>query len=728
MSEKEENGCNITVKQIEANSKPSTELSSSSRTSSALEINFRPAVDIVGSTVDYVPSNSIQYNFDYSSSQSSKNLLPSISTCSSGAHLYDSKKCHTNFWKNDDRIVQSSSDFSIANKASDSSRYFLRNSTHLSEMENPSYYFHSVSNSIATNWTTSNTSQSISSSKVAQQTLFPTTSSELTSNSSIIGITEKSDIQSLSNPIAYIDLKESILTDEELKNIDDQFPTPPKVFNNFSDYFNPVVYYRNFNLGQFLAVIALISIIVFGSIGYVIMTARSYYKPLEPEVYEVLSYYKYPTLSAIRTSLIDLDTPKEAHTKNSFHDNEPWKLVFSDEFNVEGRTFHEGDDQFFTAVDLHYAATNDLEYYTPHMAETINGSLRITIDAYQTNGLDYISAMLQSWNKLCFNKNAMVEVSLRMPSYSQSKGLWPAVWSLGNLARPGYMATTDGVWPYTYDECDYGITPNQSSPDGISYLPGQRLSKCTCLGQDHPNLGVGRGAPEIDIIEGTHAGYDDWALGAQTLQVAPFDPWWRPDYDFLTIENYNHTSMKADTGTPQQESIASTTVLNSEWFESLRNRSNYSQSLQNHTHFQTYGFEYRSEKTEERDSYIQFFVADEKTFGVYGDSLHPAGNVGWRQITKEPMSLIFNLGLSPTWQTIDFASLDYPATLEIDYIRIYQREGEEEMTCDPPDYPTVDYINSHIAAYSNVNFTSWEQAGYKTPRNSFMHGCLAPIQ
>ena len=37
------------------------------------------------------------------------------------------------------------------------------------------------------------------------------------------------------------------------------------------------------------------------------------------------------------------------------------------------------------------------------------------------------------------------------------------LWSMGNLGRPGYLGSTDGVWPYSYDSCDAGITPNQSS-------------------------------------------------------------------------------------------------------------------------------------------------------------------------------------------------------------------------------------------------------------------------
>ncbi|EGV62442.1 hypothetical protein CANTEDRAFT_109386 [Yamadazyma tenuis ATCC 10573] len=460
-------------------------------------------------------------------------------------------------------------------------------------------------------------------------------------------------------------------------------------------------------------------IIIFGSIGYGIHVAKEWWSPLPPEVYEVLSPYIYPPLSAIRTSLVDPDTPKDAHQRKSFQTGEMWDLVFSDEFNADGRTFFEGDDQFFNAVDIHYAATNDLEYYIPDMVETSNGSLRITLDAFPINGLDYRSAMLQSWNQLCFSSNAIVEVSLRMPGYSQESGLWPAVWSLGNLARPSFQATTDGVWPYSYDECDHGITPNQSSPDGISFLPGQRLSKCTCLGEDHPNVGVGRGAPEIDIIEGFHNAFDKKGVGVQTLQVAPFDSWWRPDYDYMMIENPNITSLKPDTGTPTQEAIAAGTIMNENWYVNHQNTTDPDR----HTYFQKFGFEYSSAKTAETDSYIQFFAANSPTMSIRGDALHPTNNIGWRQITKEPMSLVFNLGLSETWSTVDFGSLKFPAVFEIDYVRIYQQKNDTSITCDPYGFPTSEYIYQHLNAYRNFNLTSWKQAGYKSPKNSLMHGC-----
>lgn len=81
--------------------------------------------------------------------------------------------------------------------------------------------------------------------------------------------------------------------------------------------------------------------------------------------YPVLSHFDLtagpPTLSATflnATSqypgLIDTDTPSWAYTKTSWHDGSELQLVFSDEFEKEGRTFSEGDDPYWEAVNLHY--------------------------------------------------------------------------------------------------------------------------------------------------------------------------------------------------------------------------------------------------------------------------------------------------------------------------------------------------------------------------------------
>lgn len=60
--------------------------------------------------------------------------------------------------------------------------------------------------------------------------------------------------------------------------------------------------------------------------------------------------------------LIDKDTPQEAYTKTSYVDGTTLELVFSDEFNVEGRSFYAGDDPYWEAVDLNYWGTNNLEW------------------------------------------------------------------------------------------------------------------------------------------------------------------------------------------------------------------------------------------------------------------------------------------------------------------------------------------------------------------------------
>lgn len=55
--------------------------------------------------------------------------------------------------------------------------------------------------------------------------------------------------------------------------------------------------------------------------------------------------------------MIDLDTPQDAYTVASLTDGTQWQLIFSDEFNTDGRTFYPGDDPYWEAVDLHYWAS-----------------------------------------------------------------------------------------------------------------------------------------------------------------------------------------------------------------------------------------------------------------------------------------------------------------------------------------------------------------------------------
>lgn len=428
-----------------------------------------------------------------------------------------------------------------------------------------------------------------------------------------------------------------------------------------------------------------------------------------PTTYEVLTDYVYPLSSSIRTSLVDPDTPDDALYKTNNY-NETWKLVFSDEFNAEGRTFYTDDDQFFEAVNIWYGATQDLEWYDPDAVTTANGTLVVTLDAYKNHNMYYRSGMVQSWNKFCFTQG-MIVISAQLPNYGSKSGLWPGLWTMGNLGRPGYRASTEGVWPYTYDACDAGITPNQSSPDGISYLPGQRLNSCTCSGEDHPNSGTGRGAPEIDIIEAeTDSSTLHLGLASQSYQIAPMDIWYYPDYSFIEIHDPEVTTANTYTGGPIQQAVSGVTTLNNTWYERGSNAGNY----------QVYGYEYLNDDS---DGHLTWYVGENPTLTLHAKALGPNGNVGWRRISKEPMSIVMNLGISNSWAYIDWPMMIFPSHMRIDYVRVYQPEDAINVTCDPDDYPTYDYINDHLEAYENSNLTSWDQTSWSVPKNKLTSSC-----
>lgn len=50
--------------------------------------------------------------------------------------------------------------------------------------------------------------------------------------------------------------------------------------------------------------------------------------------------------------LIDRETPQDALTLPSYMDGSEWQLVFSDEFNTDGRTFYPGDDPYWEAGEV----------------------------------------------------------------------------------------------------------------------------------------------------------------------------------------------------------------------------------------------------------------------------------------------------------------------------------------------------------------------------------------
>jgi beta-glucan synthesis-associated protein KRE6 len=142
--------------------------------------------------------------------------------------------------------------------------------------------------------------------------------------------------------------------------------------------------------------------------------------------------------------MIDQDTPSDALQTVAWDDGSQMQLIFSDEFNTDGRTFYPGDDPYWEAVDLHYWATNNMEWYDPAAIITKDGALQVTLSQKNTHGLNYQGGMLSTWNKFCFT-GGLVEASVRLPGVNDVMGLWPAIWTMGNLGRAGYGATLDGM-------------------------------------------------------------------------------------------------------------------------------------------------------------------------------------------------------------------------------------------------------------------------------------------
>jgi beta-glucanase (GH16 family) len=345
--------------------------------------------------------------------------------------------------------------------------------------------------------------------------------------------------------------------------------------------------------------------------------------------------------------------------------------------------------------------------------------LVIRFDEFENHDVQYRSGMVQSWNKLCF-KGGRLEASLSLPGDGHIEGFWPGFWAMGNLARPGYAATTDGLWPYSYhDGCDAGITPNQSSPDGINFLPGMRLPGCTCPGSDHPNPGRARSAPEIDVIEGStqplygQEGGPYIGSASQSLQTAPFDLWYMPDYDFTAVYDPRITQINAYRGGVYQQAMSGLSNLNSRWY--------------NGTEYQIYAFEYAPGDK----GNVTWFIGPDKTWTLDARAIGPNGNIGQRMIPLEPMSMVMNLGMADNFAPQNKSIREYmPAFLHVDYVRIYQDPDDVSVTCDPPGWETTEYIETHRKAYDNANLTTW----YVNPLSTFSQhtykeqgGCWIPL-
>jgi len=437
-----------------------------------------------------------------------------------------------------------------------------------------------------------------------------------------------------------------------------------------------------------------------------------------------------------RSGWVDPDTVDEFHTTMPLTkgDNRDYKLVFSDEFETEGRSFADGEDTRWTALDKNDYTNDALHYYRSENAITTNGVLNITTNLkdndYKAFNEDtkkfYLdtkhvqSAMLQGWNKFCMT-GGIVEYSAKLPGQGSIGGLWPALWLLGNLARATYVGSSNWVWPFSYDTCD----PKR--------VHEQEINACRKVGHYGMEPGIGRGAPEIDILEamgGEKGKLPNTPIQrpyfSSSFQVAPGVDKNRPVlmhqpkaghwYEGLEYGDPNTTSLnpffygvtlvhKPREYTYQSDAISANTQIDQSYFTSQNK----------------YRVEWDPPTPGKNDGYIKWYLNDRYLFGIKGESLNITGS----KIPDEPMYLLMNTAVASSWgfpvpcpDGCDCSCFEcnnpdcdcalptgycdnFPANFEIDYVRVYQAvdEPKHQLGCSTEERPSSLFIKGHEKRY-----------------------------
>ena len=435
---------------------------------------------------------------------------------------------------------------------------------------------------------------------------------------------------------------------------------------------------------------------------------------------------------------VDPDTPKEARVSSSLStdDERTFALVFSDEFEVDGRTFHDGHDPRWTAVDKDDFTNNPLNYYSHDQVFSRDGNLVIQTEIepktwvildnegrnYANSSKEVKSGMIQGWNKFCFT-GGIVEFDAILPGKPDVAGLWPAVWLLGNLARATYVNSTEHLWPFSTNACNDATRTSQlinSCPDSPRSFPGMPK-------------GRGRGVPEIDVFEIMIMEAFDNPLLTASLQMAPGIPKNRPAIGQMPNASQDwYSDLIYENGTTLNSFFYGVTVQASK-MPGEKHQHNYQTDAITGNHFLTpsfhekmhrYRIEWEPPFENSTGGYLRWYLDGVLFFGLSGDDLYRHSQT---EVPSEPMYLIMNTAASKDWGFPDawflnckhkcWSCLDpkckecalpkgycdnFPAAFEFDFIRVYQAvdDPKQTMGCSPPSRPTKEFIESRIQDYN----------------------------
>jgi len=432
---------------------------------------------------------------------------------------------------------------------------------------------------------------------------------------------------------------------------------------------------------------------------------------------------------------VDPDSPRSASTTTLMNGGgEAFDLVYSDEFEVAGRTFEDGHDPRWTAVNKNDYTNMALHFYKASRVTTNDGFLNITtaydptsfMSAEDNKGFvvmekrrkPFSSGMVQGWGKFCFT-GGVVEIRAKLPGKGHVGGLWPAMWMLGSLARATYVGSTDWVWPWSYDKCDRAQQPKQE------------INAC----EPNPHFGLkghtGRGAPEIDLLEAMPGtGTMNYNLKkpyfSASYQVAPGKAHDRP------IEGKKPAKGQwYEKGIVFGKNVSMNAFFYGEVLKHKTARDTYvadaisANMPQQDTHYDDF-HDYRLEwTTTEGEEMLEWYLDGEMIFRLPPEALELTG----AKMPDEPMHLLLNTAVSSTWgfpapcpagcacecydclgKVEDPACscgmpkgmcANLPAHYEVDYVRVYQNTAEptHKVGCSTDTRPTKKFIEGHRKRY-----------------------------
>lgn len=188
-----------------------------------------------------------------------------------------------------------------------------------------------------------------------------------------------------------------------------------------------------------------------------------------------------------------------------------------------------------------------------------------------------------------------------------------------------------------------------------------------------------------------------------------------------------HTVHRADTTGTTDFNTKANSYVGGVYQQSTSGLSDVSDTCFNSpTTFCTFGFEYTPSYLDPGNGKITWINQGEQAWRIEEQAMgaDPVTLTGAQAIANEPMSIVMNLGISDSFTDLS-PLMTYPDFMRVDYIRVYQPVGSKMTTsCSPPLYPTEDYINKHMEAYTNPNITTWAQHQDSVfPKNGLVDTC-----